>query len=671
MADIKAGVLLSLKDQFSPGIKGAGVSVRDFSQTTLGAAEKVNKAFSGIAGTLGALGVTIGVGAAVKTYIDLDDRMVRIGTDIGMTAEKTNELKRSLYAVAQDPSIKMGTASLLEAMETFAGKNYDADFIKDNLRDIGLVMKATGATGSEAATYFIESFKRGMDKDEIMKSLDDISVIGDALHNQFSLADFTKSFSGLEATNTLLGKSAMSTTELFTAMNVLGAGTKSPARAVAAYTAIVNELADPKKQELLWNLGIAVREGGTGNFRNLADVVQEIAATDMGTGNFDTLSTVFSGAAMDAIFAYNQFGHLADGLEDLGDTSGEIERKAENNAKSITSNLQNLQTAFMGFADERLTKPLEKVTEFLNFMAEQPKIATAAMWGLTAAVGAFTVIKAGASLTTLIANLSKMKSGRIDLAGAAGGGAGIPVHVTNWGGGAGSSTTPGLQTMTPTGVPGLDPRAANAANFSGGAKKAGLITLGVTAVTQGVNAYRQVKAIDADTELSEREKGKAKGGVLGSSVGTTVGTGGGVLAGMLLAGKVGAMIGTAITPGLGTALGGAIGAIGGAAVGWVGGMLGKKVGEEVGDLAGSIAERRALREAVAKEDIPTILRDEINTVPQLPQGGGNPVLEGTARLENHVFIHQDSVEVESLVKNNSTPIEFPTGHAREALGGVL
>jgi hypothetical protein len=131
------------------------------------------------------------------------------------------------------------------------------------------------------------------------------------------------------------------------------------------------------------------------------------------------------------------------------------------------------------------------------------------------------------------------------------------------------------------------------------------------------------------------------------------------------------MIGTAIAPGVGTAIGGAIGMIGGAAVGWVGGMLGKKVGEEVGDLAGSIAERRALREAVAKEDIPNLLRDEINTVPQLPQGGGNPVLEGTARLENHVFIHQDSVEVESLVKNNSTPIEFPTGHAREALGGVL
>jgi hypothetical protein len=152
--DIKAGVRLSLKDQYSQGIKGAGTATKDFAGTALGAVDKVNKAFSGLAGTLGTLGVTIGIGAAVKTYIDLDERMVRIGTDLGLAADKTNELKRSLYEVAQDPAIKMGTDSLLEAMETLAGKNFDAGVIEDNLRNIGLVMKATGVSGGEAAAFF-------------------------------------------------------------------------------------------------------------------------------------------------------------------------------------------------------------------------------------------------------------------------------------------------------------------------------------------------------------------------------------------------------------------------------------------------------------------------------------------------------------------------------------
>jgi hypothetical protein len=136
-------------------------------------------------------------------------------------------------------------------METFSGKNFDTEFIKDNLRDVGIAMKATGATGEEMANFFIESYKRGMNKEEIKKSLDDMSVIGDQMHNQFSLSAFTKALPGLEATNTLLGKSAMNTTELFTAMNILGAGTKSPQRAVAAYTSIVNELADSRKQEAI------------------------------------------------------------------------------------------------------------------------------------------------------------------------------------------------------------------------------------------------------------------------------------------------------------------------------------------------------------------------------------------------------------------------------------
>jgi hypothetical protein len=52
MNEISAGVRLSFKDQFSSGIKGAGQSVKDFGSTAMGAVEKVNKAFSGLAGTL-------------------------------------------------------------------------------------------------------------------------------------------------------------------------------------------------------------------------------------------------------------------------------------------------------------------------------------------------------------------------------------------------------------------------------------------------------------------------------------------------------------------------------------------------------------------------------------------------------------------------------------------
>ncbi|MDR1286760.1 MAG: hypothetical protein LBK08_04040 [Treponema sp.] len=669
MADIKAGVLLSLKDQFSQGIKGAGASVQNFGKTALGAVDKINSAFSGLAGTLGTIGVTIGIGAAVKTYIDLDERMVRIGTDIGITAEKTNELKRNLYAVAQDPAIKMGTDSLLEAMETFSGKNFDAGFIKDNLREVGLVMKATGVTGGEAANFFIESFMRGMNKEEIMKSLDDISVIGDKLHNQFSLSDFTKSFSGLEATNTLLGASAMNTTELFTAMNILGAGTKSSARAVSAYNAIVNELADPRKQELLWKLGIAVREGGIGDFRNLADILKEIAETDGGTGNFDTLSTVFSGAAMDAIFAYNEFGHLAGGLENIGDTSGEIEKKAASNASTLKSNLVNLQNAFMGFADKNLTGPLEKVTEFLNKLSEDPERVERYIRNITIGIAALGAVKIGAGIVSLIANLKGIRGGKIDLAGAAGGGAGIPVHVTNWGGASGSSVLPGGSQglpgaplgKTPAGQPAGTPLSAGknalasitGKQLAGGAAAGGIVAAAV-AIPQMIG---ELDTIKQDENLSNKQRGKATGGAIGDAGGKIIGGAVGGAAGIAAGAAIGAAVGS-VVPVLGTAVGALVGAGIGALGMWAGSRAGRAIGEGIG-------------EAVAKEDIPKILEDEINAVPAIPQGGGNPVLEGTARLENHVYIHRDRYEVESFVRNNNTPIAFPTGAAAMARESAL
>jgi hypothetical protein len=292
------------------------------------------------------------------------------------------------------------------------------------------------------------------------------------------------------------------------------------------------------------------------------------------------------------------FGKLADGLEALGDTTGELEKKAASNASSLKSNLDNLQTAFYGFADKSLTAPLTELTDILNVLAEKPEMVEKGIKTITGAVAALGAVKMGAGVMSFLASSKMFKNGgKIDVSGLdnAGGGAGIPVHVTNWGGEKGSSMMSSPEKMLSTGVPGLDPKANNAALLKGGAVKAGLLTVAAVGVQQGISAYQQMKAINADTEMSVREKEKAKGGVLGGAVGASVGAGAGVAAGALLAGKVGAMIGTAIAPGVGTAIGGAIGMLGGAAVGWIGGMAGKKVGEEIGDIAGAMAEKRALR----------------------------------------------------------------------------
>jgi hypothetical protein len=301
---------------------------------------------------------------------------------------------------------------------------------------------------------------------------------------------------------------------------------------------------------------------------------------------------------------------------------------------------------------------LEKITDLLNVLTEDPEKIEGIIKGITTAFIALGAVKIGAGVVSFIANLKGIQGGNINFSGMGSGGAGIPVHVTNWGGVQGSSmSAPGK--ILPTGVTGLDPKANNAALMKSGAIKGGLLATAATGMQQGIGAYQRMKAINADTEMSIREKEKAKGGTVGSAVGTTVGTGAGVLAGALLAGKVGAMIGTALAPGVGTAIGGAIGMAGGALVGWIGGKAGKKVGEEIGDIAGAMAEKK-------------VLRNEINSVPTLPsQTPINAVLEGNAVMDVNVNINDEGAQAKVFLRKNTTLIDVNLGLAREARGLAL
>jgi TP901 family phage tail tape measure protein len=616
MADIKAGVHLSLKDQLSQGMKGAGSSVKEFGKTALGAVEKVNKAFSGLAGTLGTIGVTIGVGAAVKTYIDLDDRIVRIGTDIGATAEKTNQLKRRLYEVAQDPNIKLGTDSLMEAMEVFSSRNFDADSIMNMLDDVGLAMKATGTNGADMANLFIESFKQGMSVEEVSKSLDAMSVIGDTIRGGYGLDTFSQALPGLEAVNSLLGKSALNTTELYTAMQVLNQGTKSEGRTMAAFTAVVNELADPNKQKMLRQLGVEVTND-SGQMRNLPELLNEIAASsEEGTHKFQLLSSVFSGAAMDSVMAYKRFGNLAAEVENLGDVSGEIQSKAARNAASLKSSLGNLQTAFMAFADENLTKPLEKLTELLNKLQENPEQVKKFITGITAAIAALGAVKIGAGVVSFIANLKGIKGGKVDLSGATGGGAGIPVHVTNWGGSAGSSSLQSLQNM---GSPNVGSIAGGNDTSAGQflvskVDKAAAIALPAMVVAGLLVAGKKMNEIYSNEESKKRFEESFD-----------------------------SMPAFSVSP--------------------------QEYDRRI--MLGWTKDEAAAgkkENATVKENIPALMAEEINSVPQIPEGTSNPVLEGNAALDVNVNITDDRTTAMVKVRDNDLPMRFNTGSVHEARG---
>ena len=660
MADLKASVLLSLKDGFSGGIKNAGAATKQFASTAMSAVDKVDKAFSGVASKLGALGVSLSLGAASNEIIDLDARLTRMGMTADASAEQVNRLKQKIFEAAQDPNIKIGTPKIVEALESVMTKTGDWQYIEDNVRNVAVALQATGEQGESIGDMFADFQKGNYKVDEISHLMDVLVKQGD--QGEYTMGKFAKTIKSVRSAYSLIGTSVEDTKKLGAVMQILISGTKNEEAAVTSLDAIMSELADPKKQEQLGIIGVRVRDTA-GNFRDLADIMQDVLSVAEKEGNTDFLGEVFGMTSMKAIRAFQQYGKNYKKLtEDLGDTTGALEKKSARMAGTKKANLQNIQTTFLKFADKNLAKPLERLNDLLSYLAEKPerfeKVFNTIKYGLASIVAIKGLAKAANFVSSISGMLGKVTGGKTEIALAGGAASGMPVFVTNMGQG-GMGAASGLSQTASGGAVGKPTLGGimntNARNFKSGALQAGVLQVVTTAVSKTLAAVDAVRDIDADESLSKKEKAKKKGGAIGDAVGTTVGTGLGVAAGAFAAGKIGAMIGTAIAPGVGTAIGGAIGMAGGALVGWIGGKLGKKAGEVIG---GALSSEEVSKSAAVKE--------ELDSVPKIPAMRPIATLEGKAGIDLHLSLTDERTFVSSSVRNNDTPFAFNTGRVVES-----
>jgi hypothetical protein len=143
---------------------------------------------------------------------------------------------------------------------------------------------------------------------------------------------------------------------------------------------------------------------------------------------------------------------LNETLSDLGDTEGLLLQQSAAMAGTMQSNIQNLQTAFNRFADSNLTKPLEKLTELLNKLSEDPERLQKVFKGIAVGIGAIAAVKGIAGISRLVGSLLQLKNRNIDIGGALSMSTAMPVYVTNWGGGGG---IPGIGSGGPFQIPGV------------------------------------------------------------------------------------------------------------------------------------------------------------------------------------------------------------------------
>ena len=668
MADIKVGALLSLKDNFSKEIKSAGACTQNFASTAMSAVSKVDKAFSGFKTKLGALGVSLSLGAAGNQIIDIDAQLTRMGMTADASAEQVNRLKQKIFEAAQDPNIKMDPSQIIEALDVVMTKTGDLQYVEDNIKNIAVALQASGAAGVEIGDVFSEFQKKAFKASEISSLMDDLVKQGD--QGEYTFAKFAKTGKAVLSSYSTIGNSVEDVKKLNAVMQVLVADTKNEELAATALDSVIAELSDPKKQEKLGLIGVSVRDS-EGNFRDLADIMADVLAVAEKEGNIDFLGEVFGVTSMKAVRAFQNYGKNYKKLtEDLGDTTGALEAKSARMAGTMKANLQNLQTSFLKFADTNLAKPLENLNNLLSYLSEKPERMTSVFNAIKKGVLSIVAIKGVAKVANLVGSISSglknFQAGKMEIGFGGGAANGMPVFVTNMGqGGMGAAGGFDMKKIASGGAKqtlgGI--MEANSKTFKSGAIQAGALMVITTAVSKTLGAADAIRDINANKNLTDNEKSKAKGGAVGDAVGTVIGTGAGVAAGAWAAGaagaKLGAMLGTVIAPGIGTAIGGVLGMAGGAIGGFFAGKAGKWIGEKVGGLFGK-------KDKVIPNS--TAVKEEFDQVKKLQAGPQTAKLEGQAGIDFNMHLYDERTEITSTVRHNTAPFAFNTGRVVEARG---
>lgn len=662
MSNITAGVLIKLKDQFSSGIDKASNKVNSFQSKMQGAFSKIDGVLNSTASNLATLGVSIGIGATVNKMIAFEDRINQIGTiarrnakDVETATKQMEGLSEAIYDAAMQPDIKIDANEIVDAMYQIMEKTGDMQFARDNIENIGRAIRAFGATGVDMGSMMAEFSKLGYTAEQTKQLMDELYYQGN--QGAFTASEFAKFGPAIIAAYSSIGTATEDLKNANAVMQVLVAGTGDAAASVTVLESIMSDLTNPQIQEKLKNLGNIIGEDfsvrdSEGNFKDLHEIIMKIVnAKDKMGGNFDMLADVFgSDLSREAIRHFDNYDDVLEKVLDVSQAQGQVNASARENAQSLKANLQNLQTAFDGFANKNLAPKLQQVTDILNKFAENPERFETVFKVLAAGFGIFMTAKLVNGVYNTINSLrglKSLKSGGVvnQTLASTGSSQAIPVYVTNFAQFSSGSGTVGnaMQYNIPNTRGGKGAMLRGALKTAGGNAARHLPACGVGAALALPTVVSDFVNISNNDQLSDKEKNRAKGESVGSAVGSVAGMALGGMAGAATTAAIGAAVGS-VVPGLGTAIGGIVGL----GIGALGGVLGQKLGGKIGE---SLTKEETLESNIKNGNI---------------KNNNQVEMKGAANIGVDIKLTDERTYYKATPYNNNIPnINIQTGNIEE------
>lgn len=507
--------------------------------------------------------------AAVKSAAAMETRLARLG----ITADKSNAEMRALneeiYKIAQNRSINVSADAIMSGLEQIVAKTGDFDAAAANIKNLGLVISATGAAGEDAGAMIADLIEKfGIKKpDELLQTLDLLASQGKA--GAFELADLATQGNRVMSAYAGIGRTGKAATaELGALMQIIRKGVGSSEQSATALEAYMRALNDVQTRKRLKSVGVSLFEADDPTkMRSAVDIMKDVIIK--AKGDVSKIGRVFtSSEAMRAFSAasleYQKTGAFAslDSFMNVNADGTTIAGDAERMAATFESSVTSLKTALERFSNAALAEPIKSLADALNRI-DPEKLQTA--------------FKVGAVGIGAIGTMVAAKKG-VDLAKGA---YGIYADIFGKGkGGAGALTGVGVQKVFVVNMPAGFSGSDMGGGFVGGSgKKAGKIgKLGKAGKTaKNLSRFGKMKNV------------LSKGGRILNKAAVPL-----MIAGSAIefasadnnADRAGAV---------GSLAGGLAGAKAGAALGAFGGPIGMAVGGLLGGIAGSLGGDKLLR----------------------------------------------------------------------------
>lgn len=183
---MQASLILNLRGNLSSGLNKLG---RTGSRSLRGlgrAASLASKGFDRLGNRYTAMiGGAAGLGTA-KSLVSLEARLTQLGVQANKSAAEINTMNQEIYRVARAPHIRVDPSQILNAIDKIVEKTGNLDLARDNIENIGLAIRATGAAGENIGAMIAD-----MNEKFGLKNSEQFNESLDALVNQGKAGAFT------------------------------------------------------------------------------------------------------------------------------------------------------------------------------------------------------------------------------------------------------------------------------------------------------------------------------------------------------------------------------------------------------------------------------------------------------------------------------------------------